>query len=75
MDSIVHDQCSIPYLVEECIPVCQELGFDCGIVDGIAGAKFTSAVNAYQKSVLGYKSLDGEVTAGKKMWKSLLGML
>ncbi len=51
------------------------LGFDCGIVDGIAGAKFTSAVNAYQKSVLGYKSLDGEVTAGKKMWKSLLGML
>jgi hypothetical protein len=44
-------------------------------VDGIAGAKFTSAVNAYQKIVLGYKSLDGEVTARKKMWKSLLGML
>lgn len=51
------------------------LGFDCGSVDGIAGAKFTSAVNAYQKIVLGYKSLDGEVTARKKMWKSLLGML
>ena len=30
------------------------LGFDCGSVDGIAGAKFTSAVNAYQKIVLGY---------------------
>ena len=51
------------------------LGFDCGAVDGIAGAKFTSAVNAYQKIVLGYKSLDGEVTAGKKMWKSLLGIV
>ncbi len=51
------------------------LGFDCGAVDGIAGAKFTSAVNAYQKSVLGYKSLDGEVTARKRMWRSLLGIL
>lgn len=51
------------------------LGFDCGTVDGIAGVKFTAAVNSYQKNVLGYKSLDGEVTARKKMWKSLLGMI
>ena len=51
------------------------LGYDCGTVDGIAGQKFTAAVNSYQKKVLGYQSLDGEVTAGKKMWKSLLGMI
>ena len=51
------------------------LGYSCGTVDGIAGAKFTAAVNSYQKKVLGYQNLDGEVTAGKKMWKSLLGMV
>ena len=51
------------------------LGYNCGTVDGIAGQKFTAAVNAYQKSVLGYKNLDGEITARKKMWKSLLGMI
>lgn len=51
------------------------LGHDCGTVDGIAGPKFTAAVNSYQKNVLGYSSLDGEITAGKKMWKSLLGMI
>ncbi len=31
--------------------------------------------SSYQKNVLGYKNLDGEITAGKKMWKSLLGMI
>lgn len=51
------------------------LGYDCGTVDGIAGPKFTAAVNRYQKEVLGYKNPDGEITAGKKMWKSLLGMI
>lgn len=51
------------------------LGHNCGAVDGIAGPKFTTAVNSYQKNVLGYKNLDGEITAGKKMWKSLLGMI
>lgn len=50
------------------------LGYNCGTVDGIAGHKFTAAVNSYQKNVLGYTNLDGEITAGKKMWKSLLGM-
>lgn len=39
------------------------------------GKGMESAVNAYQKDVLGYKNLDGEITAGKKMWKSLLGMI
>jgi hypothetical protein len=51
------------------------LGYSCGDADGVAGEKFTAAVNAYQKSVLGYREPDGEVTARKKMWKSLLGML
>ncbi len=51
------------------------LDYNCGAVDGIAGQKFTAAVNAYQEKVLGYKNLDGEITAGKKMWKSLLGMI
>lgn len=50
------------------------LGYNCGNADGIAGEKFTAAVNSYQKNVLGYKNTDGEVTAKKKMWKSLLGM-
>lgn len=51
------------------------LGYSCGTVDGIAGQKFTAAVNVYQKEVLGYKNMDGEITAKKKMWKSLLGMI
>lgn len=51
------------------------LGHDCGTVDGIAGKKFTAAVNSYQKNVLGYRNLDGEITAGKKMWKSMLGII
>lgn len=45
-----------------------------GSADGIAGDKFTKAVNEYQKKVLKYSSVDGEVTARGRMWKSLLGM-
>ena len=45
-----------------------------GKADGIAGAKFTAAVNAYQKDVLGYRTPDGEITARNNTWKSLLGM-
>ena len=48
------------------------LGFDCGTVDGIAGAKFTKAVKAYQ-TANGCES-DGEITAKNKTWKKLLGM-
>lgn len=51
------------------------LGYNCGTADGIAGAKFTAAVNKYQKEVLGYKNTDGEITAQGKMWKKLLGMI
>lgn len=51
------------------------LGYNCGTADGIAGSKFTTAVNNYQKNILGYTNCDGEITAGGKMWKSLLGML
>lgn len=51
------------------------LGYNCGTADGIAGNKFTTAVNSYQRNVLGYTNCDGEITAKGKMWKSLLGML
>ena len=49
------------------------LGYDCGTVDGIAGTKFTVAVQAYQKAN-GCVS-DGIITARNKTWKTLLGML
>lgn len=48
------------------------LGYDCGIVDGIAGDKFKKAVVKYQKA----KGCvhDGEITAKGNTWKKLLGM-
>lgn len=49
------------------------LGYDCGSVDGIAGPKFTAAVKAYQSDH--GCVVDGEITARKKTWKSLLGMI
>lgn len=47
-------------------------GYNCGIVDGIAGDKFKKAVVKYQKA----KGCiaDGEITAKKKTWQKLLGM-
>lgn len=39
------------------------------------GLGMEAAVNTYQKNILGYKNPDGEITAGKRMWKSLLGMI
>lgn len=52
------------------------LGYtEVGKDDGIAGIKFTSAVNRYQKEVLHYKKPDGEITAEKNMWKSLLKLI
>lgn len=49
------------------------LGYNCGNVDGIAGIKFDSAVKSFQKDH-GCIS-DGEITAGKKTWKCLLGVI
>ena len=43
-------------------------------IDGKAGPLFESAVNRYQTQVLGYGKTDGEVTAGGRMWRSLLGL-
>ena len=43
-----------------------------GKADGIAGAKFTEAVKAFQKDNGCTK--DGEITAKQKTWKKLLGM-
>ncbi|MDE5802670.1 MAG: C39 family peptidase [Lachnospiraceae bacterium] len=50
----------------------QFMGFYTGGLDGIAGLMFEFAVNRYQTQVLGDGKADGEVTAGKTMWKSLL---
>ena len=43
-----------------------------GKADGIAGAKFTSAVKAFQKANGCW--VDGEITARNKTWRKLLGM-
>lgn len=48
------------------------LGYNCGEPDGIAGVKFDSAVKTYQREH-GCVA-DGELTAGKGTWKSLLGL-
>lgn len=49
------------------------LGYSCGNADGIAGVKFDSAVKAYQKA--NGCTVDGEITARKKTWQKLLGMI
>ena len=46
------------------------LGYDCGTVDGIAGAKFDNAVKQFQKN--NGCVIDGELTAQKTTWKKLL---
>ena len=46
------------------------LGYPCGNPDGIAGAKFETAVKAFQKA--NGCIVDGELTAGKLSWKRLL---
>ena len=48
------------------------LGYGCGAADGIAGPKFDAAVRAYQKA--NRCIFDGEITAGKNTWRSLLGL-
>lgn len=49
------------------------LGYvEIGSADGVAGSKFTSAVAHYQLD--NGCAADGEITAGEKTWKKLLGM-
>lgn len=48
------------------------LGYNVGVMDGIAGAKFTAAVKAFQQD--NGCVVDGEVTARGKTWRKLLGM-
>ena len=43
-----------------------------GEADGIAGAKFTAAVQAFQREH--HCWVDGEITAGNNTWKKLLGL-
>lgn len=49
------------------------LGFNCGIVDGAAGRKFTAAVLAFQKA--NKCACDGEITARHKTWQHLLEII
>jgi hypothetical protein len=50
-----------------------ELGYkEVGTADGVAGPKFTSAVAHYQQD--NGCTVDGEITAGNKTWKKLLGV-
>lgn len=52
----------------------KELGYEeVGIVDGIAGPKFTSAVAHFQDD--NNCVVDGEITARGKTWTKLLGMI
>lgn len=49
------------------------LGYaEVGKADGVAGVKFTSAVAHFQQD--NGCVVDGEITAGKKTWRKLLGM-
>lgn len=51
----------------------QALGYtQVGEADGVAGAKFTEAVKAYQAA--NSCRSDGEITAEEKTWRKLLGM-
>lgn len=51
----------------------QTLGYaQVGNVDGVAGPMFTAAVVAFQED--NHCWVDGEITAGNKTWKKLLGM-
>ena len=48
------------------------IGYNCGVVDGIAGVKFDSALKSFQKT--NGCVVDGEATAQKTTWKKLLKM-
>lgn len=53
----------------------KSLGYYTKTVDRDFGKGTKEAVNLYQKNVLNYNKLDGEITAKSKMWKSLLGLI
>ena len=53
----------------------KSLGYYTKTVDRDFGKGTEEAVNLYQKNVLNYNKLDGEITAKSKMWKSLLGLI
>lgn len=57
------------------------LGYYTGVIEADEGRSpsfgpgMETAVNAYQRKVNNKKNPDGEITAGQRMWKSLLGMI
>ena len=52
----------------------KKCGMYTGELDRSTGPKFKAAVDTYQRTVCGSSRSDGEVTAGQRMWRSLLGM-
>lgn len=48
------------------------IGYNCGIIDGIAGTKFDTAVKAYQRA--NGCVVDGEFTKGGKSYRKILGL-
>lgn len=55
--------------------VLLQKGYYRGELDRSAGPLFQSAINRYQVEYLKYSKVDGEITAGGKMWKALLNMI
>lgn len=51
------------------------IGYNCGVVDGVAGNLFDTAVKNFQRDKLGMGKPDGELTNGGKSWKKLLGLI
>ena len=52
----------------------KDLGYYKGTPDRDFGVLTTSAVNTYQKMVLGYKVPDGEITKKGRFWRTILGL-
>lgn len=49
-------------------------GYYNSTLDKKCGPGMTAAINRYQKEILKYTKLDGEITAKGKMWKSILSI-
>lgn len=52
----------------------RQLGYYSGTLDRVAGTKFQTAINEYQKNILGAAKTDGEITKAKSMWKKMLAI-
>lgn len=70
VSSKLNNKHSVVYYIQRRL---KELGYvEVGMIDGVAGPKFTSAVAHFQMD--NGCVVDGEITARAKTWKKLLGM-